>query len=72
MADALRGRFTWHELLTSATQSAVAFYSRIVGWKTQSWAQDPSYTLLEMGSPMAGCMAMPADMPAGVPPHRMS
>lgn len=59
MADPTgRGQFVWHELMTTDTKSAGEFYSKIVGWKTKPWAEDGSYTLLQMdGRQMAGLMA---------------
>lgn len=40
-----RGKFVWHELLTSDTAGAGAFYPKVVSWKSQPWERDPSYTL---------------------------
>ena len=40
-----RGTFVWHELLTSDTAGAGAFYPKVVSWKPQPWERDPSYTL---------------------------
>lgn len=65
MADAAtRGHFVWHELMTTDTKAAVAFFTKIVGWKPQTWEHDPSYTILAMGQPMAGVMPLPAGMKA--------
>ena len=71
MSDAtVRGRFVWHELMTTDVKSAGAFYGRITGWKTQSWDKDQSYTLfLAGGRRMAGLMLLPEDAKAmGAPP----
>lgn len=59
MADPTgRGQFVWHELMTTDTKSAGEFYSKIMGWKSKPWAEDRSYTLLQMdGRQMAGLMA---------------
>jgi predicted enzyme related to lactoylglutathione lyase len=43
--SAARGRFVWHELLTPNGPAAQAFYARTLGWKTQGWEHDPSYSL---------------------------
>jgi len=61
MADATaRGRFLWHELMTTDTKAASDFYQQVVGWKPKTWDQDPSYTLLETdGRQMAGLMPLP-------------
>src|SRR5690348_12627264 len=60
-----RGRFVWHELMTTDTKSAGAFYSKIIGWKTQPWGKDLSgaeYTLFVSGKrQLAGLMAVPDD-----------
>ena len=29
------GRFVWHELLTTDTAAAAAFYPKVVPWRTQ-------------------------------------
>lgn len=50
----------WHELMTTDTQSAADFYTKVAGWKTQAWDQNPSYTMFTAeGRPMAGLMALP-------------
>jgi predicted enzyme related to lactoylglutathione lyase len=63
MSDAtVRGRFVWHELLTTDTAAAAAFYEKVIGWKQQAWSQDPSYTMFAAkAGPMAGLMALPED-----------
>lgn len=46
MADeTARGRFVWHELLTPNGAGAQAFYSKTLGWGTEPWDRDSSYTL---------------------------
>jgi len=64
----LRGRFVWHELATTDTAGAGAFYPKVVSWKTQPWEKDASYTLL-MGAkgPNGGVMALGTD--GGAAPH---
>jgi predicted enzyme related to lactoylglutathione lyase len=72
MADStVRGRFLWHELRTTDTKSAGAFFSKVVGWKTQPWGDDGSYTLFASGgSRMAGLMTLPEEArKMGAPPH---
>jgi len=69
-----RGRFVWHELMTTDTKSAGAFYSKIIGWKTQPWGKDLSggeYTLFVSGKrQLAGLMGVPDDAKKmGVPPN---
>src|SRR5262245_1459366 len=62
----VRGRFVWHELMTTDTKSAAGFYSNLAGWTTKPWAEDGSYTLFQMeGRQMAGLMPNPTP---GAPP----
>src|ERR1041384_7191559 len=59
-----RGRFLWHELMTSDPKGAIAFYQKVVGWEKSS-DHDPSYSLLSYKeTPVAGVMAMPAEAKA--------
>jgi predicted enzyme related to lactoylglutathione lyase len=65
MADnTVRGRFVWHELMTPDTSGAHAFYSKVVGWKTQPFEHDPSYQMFAAGSgPVGGSVAQPTGTP---------
>jgi len=69
-----RGRFIWHELMTTNPKAALDFYTRIVGWKPQAWDKDPSYTVLLADSGhVAGVMNLPAEAKAaGAPPNWLS
>lgn len=62
MADATaRGRFVWHELMTSDVKSAVGYYRKVVGWKTEVWQQGSDYLMWVASSgPMGGVAALPA------------
>lgn len=61
----VRGRFIWHELMTTDTKSAMDFYSQVIGWKTQAWSQDVSYMMfVAKAGPMAGVMLLPEDAKA--------
>ena len=63
-----RGKFVWHELLSSDTAGAGAFYPKVVSWKSQPWEHDSSYTLMMAKSgPVGGIMGMPAGLSAA--PH---
>jgi predicted enzyme related to lactoylglutathione lyase len=66
MSDAtVRGRFSWHELTTTDPKAAAGFFSKVVGWKTQAWEQDPSYEMFVIdGRPIAGLLQMGADVKA--------
>lgn len=65
----IRGRFVWHELMTSDTDAAGDFYSNVVAWKTQDSGM-PSYTLwMAGGHRAAGLMALPEQDGSATPPH---
>ena len=64
----IRGRFVWHELLTTDTAAAAAFYPKVIPWRTQASSM-PGYTLWMAGqSQVGGLMALPPEA-AGTPPH---
>ena len=31
----VRGRFVWHELMTTDPQAAIGFYTKVIGWGTE-------------------------------------
>ncbi len=65
----IRGRFVWHELMTTDTDAAGDFYSHVVPWKTQDSGM-PSYTLWMSGKNRAGgLMALPQAQGSATPPH---
>jgi predicted enzyme related to lactoylglutathione lyase len=73
MANTNTGRFVWYELMTTDPKAAVAFYSEVVGWKTQAW-ESGDYTMW-VGSqgPLGGVMALPDQAKQmGAPPHWMA
>lgn len=64
------GRFVWYELLTSDPKGAMAFYTEVVGWKTQKW-ETGEYTMW-VGSqgPLGGVSTLPeAAKQMGAPPY---
>jgi uncharacterized protein len=65
----IRGRFVWHELMTTDPQAAAAFYSKVLPWKTQPSGM-PDYTLWVAGKTQtAGLMAQPESArQSGAPP----
>jgi predicted enzyme related to lactoylglutathione lyase len=73
MADSNSGRFVWHELMTTDTKGAIAFYGEVIGWKTQAW-EDGNYTMLVTGQgTMGGVNPLPeAARKMGAQPHWMS
>jgi len=65
----IRGRFIWHELVTTDPDAAAAFYSKVVPWKTQDSGM-PSYTLWMAGkTQVGGLTGLPESAEAGTPPH---
>ncbi len=64
-----RGLFVWHELNTSDTASADDFYSKLVGWKTTVWDQNPAYRIWTMGrEAAAGLYSIHEERNAQPPP----
>jgi uncharacterized protein len=63
------GHFLWVELMTRDVKKAKAFYSELVGWKTQAMPMpEGEYTLVQNKHGNAGgIMAMPPDVPKEVP-----
>jgi uncharacterized protein len=66
----IRGRFVWHELMTTDTDAAAAFYSKVVPWKTQDSGM-PSYMLWMAGkTQVGGLTGLPSDGgDSSTPPH---
>jgi predicted enzyme related to lactoylglutathione lyase len=64
------GRFFWYELLTTDPKAAIAFYTEVVGWKTQPW-ETGDYTMwVASQGPMGGVTALPEPAKKmGAPPH---
>ncbi len=55
MADnTVRGRVVWHELMTPDSSASHAFYTRVLGWKTQTWEHDSSYAMFAARSGPVG------------------
>ena len=70
-ATGTRGRFVWHELMTSDTSAAQAFYKEVIGWGIQPWSMPGvDYTMFSAGDvPIAGVMPITPDAKAmGAPP----
>jgi predicted enzyme related to lactoylglutathione lyase len=64
----VRGRFMWHELLTTDTAAAAGFYAKVLPWRTQP-SNMPGYTIfMAGGSQVGGLMALPDDG-VGTPAH---
>src|SRR5688572_22616369 len=73
-APVKRGRFVWHELMSTDPDAAVRFYSKLIGWKTQASDVDPSYRMWMTGeTPVGGLMRLPDDARReGSPPFWVS
>ena len=68
-----RGRFVWHELLTTDLAAAQDFYTRVVGWTPSKWdgaGAAADYTLWMAGeAPVGGLMKQPEEAAKmGAPP----
>jgi hypothetical protein len=58
----IQGRFFWQELLCTDPAAVTAFYGRVLGWRAQPAASDPSYmTFASRSGPVAGAMAPGAE-----------
>jgi predicted enzyme related to lactoylglutathione lyase len=59
MADkTVRGRFVWHELATPDASAAQKFYTKVLGWTTQTMEQDPTYTMFAASTgPLGGSVS---------------
>jgi uncharacterized protein len=69
MATGNEGRFVWYENLTGDVKAAIAFYSDVVGWKTQPFGDDYVMWVGSQG-PLGGVMRLPdGGAGRGVPPH---
>jgi predicted enzyme related to lactoylglutathione lyase len=63
------GRFVWYELLAADPKTAIAFYTEVIGWKTQPF--DGGYTMFvgEQGA-LGGTTQLPdAAKQMGAPPY---
>ncbi len=70
MADVSRGRFVWHDLLTTDPSGAQKFYPRVVGWTVDAESY-PQYAMWQTGGRgIGGVMDLPAEVrQGGAPPH---
>ena len=64
------GRFVWYELLTTDPKGAMAFYTEIVGWKTQAWEQGDYTMWVGSQGPLGGVTPLPDQAKQmGAPPY---
>jgi len=64
------GDIVWYELLTTDPRAAIAFYTKVVGWKSEAW-QTANYTMW-VGSqgPLGGVNELPdTARKMGAPPY---
>jgi uncharacterized protein len=70
MADSVRGRVLWYELLTTDMKAAEKFYTNVVGWSVQPFDGSPQPYDMWMRAdhqPVGGVMTVPEGM--NFPPH---
>jgi uncharacterized protein len=71
MGNAQNGNFVWHELLTKDPKAAIAFYTEVIGWKTEPFGDEYVMWVGSQG-PLGGVMQLPAEAAKmGAPPHWM-
>ena len=65
------GALSWNDLSTRDPEAAAAFFSELLGWKTQSLEESsmPYWQVLVDGQGQGGIMAMPDMVPAEVPAY---
>ena len=70
----IHGRFVWEELMTTDVASAVNFYGKVAGLKSEKAPFDPTYTMFKgTGGSMGGVMALAAEAKqGGTPPMWIS
>lgn len=70
MASPHIGRFVWYELLTSDPKAAQAFYTEVVGWKTQAYEKGDYTMWASAQGTIGGVMTLPDEAKKmGAPPH---
>lgn len=69
MIDSNTGSLVWYELLTTDPKAARAFYTEVIGWKTQAWENDYTMWVGSQG-PLGGAAQLPAlAKQMGAPPY---
>jgi len=63
MSNPMRGRFAWHELMTTDPKAAKVFYTELCGWSTKDMDMGPmgTYTLFNAGEIGVGGMMKAQD-----------
>ncbi|MDA2934473.1 VOC family protein [Acidobacteria bacterium AH-259-D05] len=70
-SEQLRGKFVWHELLTTDLDAAKEFYTQLIGWGTKQWEGSDPYTMwMNQDTPVGGVVTLSEEeLKEGVPPH---
>src|SRR5436853_3807776 len=69
-APSVRGKFLWHELMTTEPAAAERFYGSVAGWTPKGWDDDPNYKLwMAGGQPRGGLMAQRVEGGTGPKPQ---
>ncbi|MEO6774817.1 MAG: VOC family protein [Kofleriaceae bacterium] len=64
------GRFAWYELLTTDPRGAIAFYTDVLGWKTEPFAGGDYTMWVASQGPLGGVTQLPdAAKQMGAPPY---
>ena len=64
------GAFSWFELMTTDTEGAKAFYSKLFGWKTEEMPmEEMNYTVVKVGDEAAGGIMPIPPQAEGTPPN---
>lgn len=64
------GRLVWYELLTSDPKGAIAFYTEVIGWKTQPFEGSDYQMWVGSQGPLGGVTQLPdAAKKMGAPPY---
>src|ERR1700752_592064 len=68
------GRFVWYENLTKDPKKAIDFYTQVIGWKTQPFAENNHYVMwVREQGPLGGVMELPDEAAKmGTPPNWMA
>src|SRR5262245_49229747 len=73
MIEKNTGRFVWYELMTTDPKAAIAFYTEVVGWRTQPWENGEYTRWMGSSGPLGGVMVLPEEAKKmGAPPHWMA
>ena len=64
------GRFVWYENLTLDAKAAIAFYTDVMGWKTQAFGDGGYVMWVGSQGPLGGVYTLPEEAAKmGAPPH---